>query len=386
MRRTELLGLLTLAAVLTGCAAPVPAQAPAPVPITQVPPSTASSVPSPEPTPSVEAAPTGCEKVIADMPPRRRLAQLVVVGVDPSNPRAAADLVRAEQIGGIFIGGNATALLRGNALSAVQAAATVPVSVAVDEEGGRVQRIDALDGDLPSARKMARTMSPDEVKALGAERGRALRARGVTVDYAPDVDVSDQPDGAVIGDRSFSPDPEVVRAYAFAFAEGLRAAGIQPVFKHFPGHGHASGDSHQGTVVTPPLATLRRDDLVPYQAIAEFDGAAVMVGHVAVPGLTAGKPASLAEPAYRLLRTDYHFDGPVITDDLGAMRAISARYPLPTAVVQALVAGADQALWSSGGRVGDVLDRLEKAASTGELTGDRIHEALLRVLNAKQAC
>ncbi|SDY48707.1 beta-N-acetylhexosaminidase [Amycolatopsis xylanica] len=385
MRRTGLLGLVTLAVVLTGCATPAP-PSPASAPIAQVPPSTTGSVPAPEPTPSVEAAPAGCEKVIADLPMRRRLAQLVVVGVDPSNARAAADLVRAEQVGGIFIGGNATALLRDNALGAVQEAATVPVSVAVDEEGGRVQRIDALDGDIPSARKMARTLSPDEVKAVGAERGRALRARGVTVDYAPDVDVTEQPDGAVIGDRSFSPDPEVVRAYAFAFAEGLREAGIQPVFKHFPGHGHASGDSHQGAVVSPPLATLRRDDLVPYQAIAEFDGAAVMVGHIAVPGLTAGKPASLAEPAYRLLRTDYHFDGPVITDDLGAMRAISARYPLPTAVVQALAAGADQALWSSGGHVAEVLDRLEKAAATGELPGDRIHEALLRVLTAKQAC
>ena len=125
MRRTELLGLFVLAVALTGCATPV--QAPSPVSsITPVPPA-ASSVPTPEPVPTIEAAPTGCEKVIADLPVRRRLAQLLVVGVDASNARAATELVRTEQVGGIFLGGNATGLLRGNALSAVQAAATVPV-------------------------------------------------------------------------------------------------------------------------------------------------------------------------------------------------------------------------------------------------------------------
>jgi beta-N-acetylhexosaminidase len=249
-----------------------------------------------------------------------------------------------------------------------------------------VQRIDTLVGSIPSAREMARTMSAAEVRDLAEERGKQLRDRGVTVDYAPDTDVSDQPARSVIGDRAFSADPDVVRQYALAFAEGLQAAGVRPVLKHFPGHGRADGDSHQSLVATPPLDDLRDNDLVPYEQIGEYGEVGVMVGHLDVPGLTSGAPASLSEDAYRLLRTEYEFTGPAITDDLGAMRAISDQYSLPEAVLRALDAGADQALWSSGGRTAEVLDRLEQALGSGDLPEQRVREALARVLLAKGTC
>ncbi|PXY31884.1 glycoside hydrolase family 3 N-terminal domain-containing protein [Prauserella muralis] len=345
----------------------------------------ASSSEAPPTTGSADSAPD-CAPVIAELSPRERVAQLLVVGVEPSDPAAATALVRQEQVGGIFIGGNATDLLTGNALDRLQQAARVPVSIAVDDEGGRVQRVDELDGELPSAREMAGTMTPEEVRALAEQRGRALLARGVTVNYAPTVDVTGEAADAAIGDRSFSADPAVARRYALAFATGLADAGVRPVLKHFPGHGHASGDSHTGLVTTPPLAELRKTDLRPYERIGEYGDVSVMVGHLTVPGLTGDQPASLSPRAYELLRTDYGFTGPVVTDDVGAMRAITDRYPLPDAVLRALQAGADQALWSSGGDVGPVLDRLEQAVAAGELPAQRVEESLRRVLLAKGAC
>ncbi|UQS22128.1 glycoside hydrolase family 3 protein [Amycolatopsis thermalba] len=353
----------------------------------QQPPAAAPTAP-PTPQPRIAAAegPDACATVIGQLTPRQRLAQLVVVGVDASDPRGAADLVRAEQIGGIFLGGNATALLQNKALDQVQQAARLPVSVAIDDEGGRVQRLDDLDGSIPSARKMAATMTTDEVRQLARERGRAMAARGVTVDYAPVLDLTDAAAGEVIGDRSFSADPDTARRYAQAFAAGLADAGIQPVLKHFPGHGRATGDSHQGAVTTPPLDELRDNDLRPYRHLAEFGDAAVMVGHLDVPGLTGGEPASLSPAAYRLLRGEFGFDGPVLTDDLGAMKAVTQRYPLPQAVVKAVQSGADQALWSSGGRVSTVLDAMEKAAADRTLSADRVTDALTTVLRAKHVC
>jgi beta-N-acetylhexosaminidase len=325
--------------------------------------------------------------MVASMDVRAQVAQLVVPGVDAGNPAAAVELVRSQQIGGIFVGGNNTTLLQNGALNAVQAAAKIPVSVAVDEEGGRVQRIDDLDGSLPSARQLAATKTPDEVRALGVQRGQQLRARGVTVDYAPDADVSDEPDDAVIGDRSYSPDPVKVRQYAMAFANGLRQSGITPVLKHFPGHGHGSGDSHKGTVTTPPLDQLRQVDLQPYRNIAEYGKTEVMVGHLDVPGLTNGVPASISPAAYQLLRGEYHFTGPVITDDLGGMKAITDQYSLPDAVLKALQSGADEALFSSGsGNVSQVLDRLTKAVADGDLPADRVAASVQRVLTSKGAC
>jgi beta-N-acetylhexosaminidase len=364
-------GIIT--AVLT---IPGPAEVGTPVPADPV-----AEGPSP-----VTLAPSTCASTASAMAPRRRPAQLLVVGVNAADPRAALNVVSSEQMGGIFLGGNATGLLRDHAIAQVQKAAQVPVSVAVDEEGGRVQRIDELDGSVPSARKMARTMGAAQVRQLGRSRGRAMSARGITVDYAPATDVSDQPDRSVIGDRSFSADPQVVRTFALAFAVGLQEGGVQSVLKHFPGHGHADGDSHGSLVSTPPLATLHESDLVPYEKIGDFGKVGVMVGHLDVPNLTGAQPASLSAPAYQLLCQDYAFDGPIITDDLGAMRAVSDRYDLPDAVLLALRSGADQALWSSGGRVGEVLDRLEHALSTGQLSASRVNVSAARVLAAKKAC
>ncbi|WP_410675560.1 glycoside hydrolase family 3 N-terminal domain-containing protein [Amycolatopsis sp. cmx-4-68] len=350
----------------------------------------ASSAPPAEPAPPVPtsgaARPADCASLVNGLDVRRQVAQLVIVGVSGDNPAAAVSLVRDNQVGGIFVGGNATALLKDRSLAAVQAAARLPVAVSVDEEGGRVQRIDDLDGDLPSARELAATKSPAEVRALAAQRGRQLRARGVTVDFAPDTDVTAAPDDDVIGDRSFSADPARVKTYATAFAAGLRDAGVQPVLKHFPGHGHGSGDSHKGTVVTPPLAQLRAVDLVPYRNLADYGPVAVMVGHLDVPDLTGGVPASVSPAAYQLLRGEFGFTGLVVTDDLGAMKAITAQYPLPDAVLKALQAGADEALWSSGGRVDEVLDRLVKAVRSGELPKARLLESVTRALRAKGAC
>jgi beta-N-acetylhexosaminidase len=354
---------------------------------------------SPAPTPAASVGPTGtaesggpppCGPTVAALSPRDRLAQRLVVGVDAANPPQVVETVRATQVGGIFLGGEATELLRDDALRRVQDAARIPLAVAVDDEGGRVQRVDALDGDLPSARRLAAQYTPDQVRDLARERGKALAARGITMNFAPTVDVSRQPARGAIGDRSFSGDPAVVTRFAAAFAEGQRDAGILPVLKHFPGHGRANGDSHKGRVATPPLSDLRGSDLKPYADLLGTGPLAVMVGHLDVPGLTDGLPASLTPAAYQFLRDDYGFDGLTVTDDLGAMKAVTATFALPEGVLQALSAGADEALWSSGAQdtagVAPVLDLLEKALSDGRLDPVANNRAVARVLTAKGAC
>jgi beta-N-acetylhexosaminidase len=351
------------------------------------PPSTIAAPPSATAAPDPLAA---CLTAVAALSPRDRLAQRLVVGVDAADVDAVVGTVRATQVGGIFIGGNATALLRNQALERVQDVSRTPLAVSVDDEGGRVQRIDGLDGPLPSARRMAARSTPEEVRDLARSRGNALAARGVTVDFAPVVDVGKQPTNSVIGDRAFSDDPAVVVRYAGAFADGLRAADVLPVLKHFPGHGHASGDSHKGRVTTPPLADLKKTDLRPYAELLAAGPVAVMVGHLDVPGLTDGLPTSLTPATYRLLRDDYGFDGLVVTDDLGAMKAVTSTFTLPEAVQKALAAGADQALWSSGAQdaaaVGSLLDELEQALAAGGLDPAANDRAVARVLAAKGAC
>lgn len=376
-----LVGLLV--AGLAGVAvavAPIGSPSPSPPPPTSTEPAT---------PPAAAPAPAGlapCAGIVEGLAPRDRLAQRLMVGVDGGNPAEVVELVRSAQVGGVFVGGNATALLRNGAVARVQEAARLAVAVAVDDEGGRVQRIDDLDGELPSARRMAAEGTPEQVRALARTRGEQLAARGVTMDLAPTVDLGGQPRRAVIGDRAFGTDAATVTRYAGAFADGLRDADVYPVLKHFPGHGRADGDSHRGRVTTPALADLRGEDLRPYADLLGAAPAGVMVGHLDVPGLTDDLPTSLTPATYALLRDEYRFDGLVVTDDLGAMKAVTGRFALPEAVLAALDAGADMALWSSGGRVEPVLAELERALAAGELDAAANDRAVARVLAAKGVC
>ena len=325
-----------------------------------------------------------CDSPFANLTQRERIAQLFTVGV--SSMADARRAVEQHNIGGVFIGSGVVGeVVAGGGLAALQDDAPFPLLVSIDEEGGRVSRIAPYAGPMPSARVMAATMSAEQVREAARVRGEYLVGMGVTVDFAPSVDVSDQPDGAVIGDRSFSPDPARVTEYAQAFAAGLLDAGITPVFKHFPGHGRSSGDSHFDSVTVPPLDQLVPHDLRPFADLAATPGAGMMLGHQQVAGLTGpDQPASLSPSAYQLLREGHGygapaFDGPIFTDDLSGMRAVTDSYPLPRAVTEALIAGADSPLWITTAGLGEVLDAAEGAVAEGTLSTDTLDRSLARM-------
>lgn len=325
--------------------------------------------------------------ILTAMSARDKLAQLLMVGV--RNGDDAKAVVADHHVGGIFIGSwTDLSMLSNGSLKNLSASTALPVAISVDEEGGRVSRLSPLIGEAPSARALARTHTADQVYGMALERGHHIRGLGITIDFAPVVDVSDAADDTVIGDRSFSSNPAVVTAYAGEYARGLRDAGLLPVLKHFPGHGHGSGDSHTGGVTTPPLATLQTDDLVPYRTLVTSNRVGVMIGHMQVPGLTGNEPASLSPAAVQLLRkgTGYSgppFNGPVFSDDLSSMAAVNERYTVPDAVLRTLQAGTDIALWVTTDEVPAVLDRLEKALAARELAMSAIDASVLRVAAMK---
>jgi beta-N-acetylhexosaminidase len=340
-----------------------------------------------QPTPAAQPACGEPAAVLAAMSTRDKLAQLLMVGV--RNADDAKAVVADDHVGGIFIGSwTDLSMLTNGSLKGLAASTALPVAISVDEEGGRVSRLSSLIGSAPSARVLAQTQTADEVYGMALDRGHKMRGLGITVDFAPDADVTDAPDDTAIGDRSFSSDPAVVTAYAGAYARGLRDAGLLPVLKHFPGHGHGSGDSHTGGVTTPPLSDLQHDDLVPYRTLVSTAPVGVMVGHLQVPGLTGDQPASLSPAAVKLLRagTGYGgppFNGPVFSDDLSSMAAINERYGVPEAVLRTLQAGIDVALWVTTDEVPAVLDRLEKAVAAGELTMPAVDASVLRMATVK---
>ena len=346
--------------------------------------------PAPSPTTSAIAAPSlappACGDVAA-MSTRDKLAQLLTVGV--TGAADARAVVADHHVGGIMVGSwtDLSMLTDGSLAEISGSAGPLSLAVSVDEEGGRVSRLAGLIGGQPSPRVLAQTTSADEVYGIALDRGRAMRQLGITIDFAPVVDITGAADDTVIGDRSFGADGATVTEYAGAYARGLRDAGVLPVLKHFPGHGSGSGDSHTGSVVTPPLADLQQSDLVPYRALSSQAPVAVMVGHMQVPGLTGSDPASLSPAAYALLRSgDYGgppFNGPVFTDDLSSMRAVADRFGVAEAALGGLAAGADNALWITTDEVPAVLDRLEKALAAGELTMPAVDGSVLRMASVK---
>jgi beta-N-acetylhexosaminidase len=325
----------------------------------------------------------------AALPPREKLAQLLMVGVRDGDDANA--VVTNYHVGGIFIGSWTNLNMLGpNLVKDLSATTPLPVAISVDEEGGRVARLSKLIGPAPSAKMVAQTLKPEEVRGMARDRGRQMHDLGITIDFAPDVDVTDAPDDTVIGDRSFGSDPEKVTVFAGAYAQGLHDAGVLPVLKHFPGHGHGSGDTHTGSVVvTPPLQQLQNDDLVPFRRLLNAvapQGA--MVGHLQVPELTGNEPASVNRAAVQMLRTGvgYNgpaFDGPIFSDDLSSMAAIKEHYTVPEAVLRTLQAGTDVALWITTDEVPAVLDRLQKALDTKELKMSDVDDSIRRIVKFK---
>lgn len=375
---------------VAGCTAePSRSQSGASVQVSAVDPNAATPMAGNVPVPAAPAPPACGDgaALLAAMSTRDKLAQLLMVGV--RNAADARAVVNTHHVGGIMIGSwTDLSMLTDGTLNDIANMGPLPLAVSVDEEGGRVSRLSSLIGPAPSARTLAQTQTPDQVYQLALARGRQMRGLGITVDFAPVVDVSDQPANTVIGDRSFSNDPATVTAYAGAFALGLRDAGVLPVLKHFPGHGHGSGDSHTaGVVTTPPLDQLMTSDLVPYRTLVGQAPVAVMLGHLEVPGLTGSTPASLSAAAVNLLRSGGYggpgFNGPVFTDDLSSMAAINSRYGVAEAVLRALQAGSDVALWITTDEVPSVLDRLESAVGAGELAMGAVDSSVLRMAGIK---
>ncbi|MGZ4666242.1 MAG: glycoside hydrolase family 3 N-terminal domain-containing protein [Frankiaceae bacterium] len=195
---------------------------------------------------------------------------------------------------------------------------------------------------MPSAAEVGRLFPPERIRREAADYGRRMKDLHVDVDLAPVADLAVPGSFIASDDRAFSADPAVAGRDAAAVATGLLGAGVLPVVKHWPGHGHAA-NTHTGAALVPALSVLERRDLRAFEAAFAAGAPAVMVGHLTVPGLTEpGLPASLSPAAYRYLR---HQVGPgrLVLTDSTSMGATTAAVGLDTAsaCVRALQAGAD---------------------------------------------
>jgi beta-N-acetylhexosaminidase len=239
--------------------------------------------------------------------------------------------------------------------------------IAVDHEGGRVQRFRHGFTPIPPMRELGKLWDRDPAQALAAARGcgfvigSELQAHGVDLTFAPVLDV-DYGESSVIGDRALHRDPNVIAVLAEALQAGLNAAGMVSVGKHFPGHGYVRADSHLEVPVDDrPLADIAASDMLPFQRLARLLGG-VMPAHVIYPKVDS-KPAGFSSIwLQKILREKFGFDGIVFSDDL-AMEGASTAGGMMGRANAALNAGCDMVLICNDPRAQDtLLEGLERRA------------------------
>lgn len=316
-----------------------------------------------------------------------RIGGLLLVGFEGASPSAGTLDFIAGTAGAILFrpnidGSETTVALTGALQAAARAARCKPLLIAVDQEGGVVERLGAAGSHPPSAMALGAADDVELTRAVHARIGAEAAALGIMLDLAPVADVNTNPLNPVIGLRSFGDDPHAVARHVTAAVHGLHDAGIGSCAKHFPGHGDTEDDSHTGLPsVVSDLERLRAREFVPFRAAIDAGVDVVMTAHVGLPAVDrSGAPATLSHVILTdILRHELSFDGVICTDDM-EMQAVAQRYPLGEAAVLAVQAGADLVLFShSLDAARAARDALGRALREGRLDPERVTASLARV-------
>lgn len=385
---------LAAAAILAGKSMhksePLPTPEPTPV----------TSEPTPEPTPTPTPRPTDADGFIAVMPLEEKLMQMFIITPDAltgvKNVTLAGNTTKNalenNPVGGLIYFSNniesrqQLASMLNTTQSMYNEKNGFPIFLGIDEEGGTVSRIASSGISVKQFESMAEIGAAedyDRAEDVGNTIGRYLSELGFNLDFAPVADVLVNADNEVIGSRSFGSDAEIVSSMALAVADGLKSNGIIPVYKHFPGHGAATGDTHKGAVSTSrTLAQMEDNELFPFKFAISGGADMIMAAHIGAPALTGSNvPCSLSKAVVtELLRTKLEFDGVIVTDALD-MDAIKENCSSEDAAVMAVEAGCDMLLMPED--YSAALAGLKSAVESGRISEERINQSVKRILSLK---
>jgi beta-N-acetylhexosaminidase len=391
LTRRRFMGMLgggTIAAIAAACGVSLPSIAPSSGATPSAPPSTS---PTPEPT----ATPTSGPSL------REKIGQMLLVGFRGLTVAESASIladIRDRNLGGVllFDYDTPTATPVRNVkgpeqltalVSGLQAAATTPLIVAIDEEGGKVARLDQRHGfpKTVSEQAMGERNELSYTRQQAGQMATTLHSVGVNLNLAPVVDLNVNPTNPIIGSlgRSFSADPTVVTEQAGAFIDAHHEIGVACTLKHFPGHGSSTGDTHLGVVDV--TATWSEVELEPFQRlVAGGTVDAILTAHVFNSTLDPDYPATLSQATITgILRERLGYNGVVLSDDM-QMGAIRDAFGYEDAVRLAINAGVDvltianQQVFEDG-IVGTTIDLVERLVGEGKISEDRIDASYRRI-------
>jgi beta-N-acetylhexosaminidase len=329
---------------------------------------------------------------------RREIGQLLI-GCLPGTgvPPEMRSLAREFQLGGVTLFARnieAPAQVAELSHDVQTLASELPLWVGVDQEGGRVARLRAPFTEWPPMAALGRSGDAALASRFAAALAAELAAVGITLDYAPVLDIHTNPKNPVIGDRALADGADAVATLGAAIVRGLQEHGVAACGKHFPGHGDTAVDSHfELPVVEHPPDRIRRVECVPFREAIRAGVAFIMTAHVLVPSIDEERPATLSRRiVHDLLRRELGFEGVILSDDL-EMKALASSWTIADAAVEAIAAGCDGVLICralSDDRGADievqaaVLEALVHAVEDGRIPFGRLEDALTRQRRAKE--
>ncbi len=314
----------------------------------------------------------------------QQAASLFVAGFPGHQPTPELRELIAQGIAGaiLFARNVASPLQVAELCAELKRTAARPFVLSVDQEGGRVARLrNAPFTALSPMRALGDAGDERLAFEIGRLLAREVRAVGFDFDFAPVLDVDTNPANPVIGDRSFSRDPQAVARLGVALARGLEAEGVASCGKHFPGHGDTSQDSHKTLPRLPHgLKRLQEVELVPFRAYCHAGLASLMTAHVVFEAIDPGIPATFSERVLNgIVRQEWGYDGVIVSDDL-EMQAIADNYPMGEAAVRSILAGTDLLLvCHRADRQQEAIDEVAREAKSSQVFRRRVEASALRV-------
>lgn len=286
------------------------------------------------------------DSVFHSLSKEEKIAQLMVIrahsNLGPDHIAKVTSDIQQYNVGALcfFQGGP---VRQAQLTNAYQAMAKTPLMVTIDGEWGVGMRLDSVT-KFPYQLTLGALKDEDLVYRMGVAVGEQCKRLGIHVNYAPVVDVNNNPNNPVIGYRSFGANKDKVASFGAAYTRGMQAAGIMACAKHFPGHGDVDVDSHYDLpVVNKTIAQLDSLELVPFYAQVKAGVGSFMIAHLSIPAVdnTANRATSISKNAVTgLLREKLGYDGLTFTDAL-EMKGVAKYFPGGTIAVEALIAGND---------------------------------------------
>lgn len=328
---------------------------------------------------------------IEELSLEEKMGQLFMVGLEETNHTGIQEMIQQYKIGGVILYKKNYRTYEEminlvNHLKEMNQSNAIPLFISIDQEGGRVNRMPSEIENLKSAIQIVNTQDMELVKESGRAIGRMLQETGISMDYAPVLDIKRFEEKHAIGDRCYGEKEEDVSKYGIEVMKEIQNQGVISVIKHFPGHGLTKKDSHfRIPKITQKIEKLEKEDMLPFEKAIKEGADSIMVGHLIIKDIDRRYPASLSKKVIQTYLIDkYQYTGLIMTDDL-KMLAIRLHYNMKRAVKKAIEAGNDIIMIGLPYRkVKKIIQYMTKQVQKGKIEIERINQSVEKIQKMKE--